>query len=371
MVGSVRGVLAAIVADPELGPAVLADPGRMASLLGDYLPDSPAERAVLLAAVSAGVPGLLMDRSDMPPAGVMRLAATAMSERTGYPPATAEWAAREFAVALGLAAPAPTEVAGTPAPPVPFSVPPPLPPKRRRRPLAVVAGCAVIVAAGGYAVVVLTHSPAGTPGTSSPPAGSSPATPASSAPGSSPPVSLADFKVCTDPANYCNAGLGMRTQPVRIVTSGDGSAYLDRLTWAGWGSPTARAVGVDEVNDCVPSCASGTFTGYPATVKLTDLTRYGNDGLQGYGTIIISTPAAPYSTGERFTAFPARPGYSVVTRPTPPPVNVPGVTSIAGGYLVNCSTAQCTVVHGAGPDGTSCDPPKGGVQFCPASTAGG
>ena len=37
-----RAALAAVVADPELGPDALADPDRMASLLSDYLPDAPA-----------------------------------------------------------------------------------------------------------------------------------------------------------------------------------------------------------------------------------------------------------------------------------------------------------------------------------------
>jgi hypothetical protein len=144
----IRQALAAIVADPELGADALADPGRMASVLSDYLPDAPAQCAVLKAAVSAGVPGMLTARSDMPPAGAVRLAAAAMTERTGYPAETAEWAARELATALGLTSPEPTEVPGpltvTATPRVPLSAPPAPSPgtaaSAPASPLAVVVG---------------------------------------------------------------------------------------------------------------------------------------------------------------------------------------------------------------------------------------
>jgi hypothetical protein len=38
-----RMALAAIIADPELGPDVLSNPPVLSNLLTDYLPDSPRE----------------------------------------------------------------------------------------------------------------------------------------------------------------------------------------------------------------------------------------------------------------------------------------------------------------------------------------
>jgi hypothetical protein len=44
-----------------------------------------------------------------------------------------------------------------------------------------------------------------------------------------------------------------------------------------------------------PNCAQGTFTGYPATITLTNLTPYGN-GLQAYADVSVSSPTSPYGT---------------------------------------------------------------------------
>jgi serine/threonine protein kinase len=82
----------------------------------------------------------------------------------------------------------------------------------------------------------------------------------------------------------------MEVQPKQITDSGDGSGYVKDLVWSDWGSAQATATGTQEVNDCNPNCAQGSFTGYPATVTLAGLTAYGT-GLEAYSTIVIQSPS--------------------------------------------------------------------------------
>ena len=94
----------------------------------------------------------------------------------------------------------------------------------------------------------------------------------------------------------------MKTEPAQIVTTADGSGYVKNLVWSGWGTAIAHGAGILEVDNCIPNCAQGTFTGYPATVTLSALTGYGN-GLHGYSVIAISAPGSPsphetFATGE-------------------------------------------------------------------------
>jgi hypothetical protein len=78
-----------------------------------------------------------------------------------------------------------------------------------------------------------------------------------------------------------------------MVTSGDGAQYLQDLTWSGWGKAKAHGRGVLEIDNCVPNCASGTYTSYPATVTLSNLISYGN-GKKAYATIVVTAPSSPY-----------------------------------------------------------------------------
>jgi hypothetical protein len=82
----------------------------------------------------------------------------------------------------------------------------------------------------------------------------------------------------------------MEVQPKMITDSGDGSGYVKNIVWTGWGSAQAVGTGTQEVNDCNPSCAQGTFTGYPAKLTLAGLRPYGT-GLEAYSTIVIQAPA--------------------------------------------------------------------------------
>ncbi len=53
-----------------------------------------------------------------------------------------------------------------------------------------------------------------------------------------------------------------------ILTCADANDVLADLHWVSWGSTAAFATAVEQVNDCTPDCASGTFLDYPALVAL-------------------------------------------------------------------------------------------------------
>lgn len=103
--GRPRTVLAAIVADPALGPAVLSHPATLFGLLSEYMPDSPRETGPLLAAAQVDIPGALRDyvADGLPRGTAIQLAATRLAARTGLPDQACMWAVSEFALALGLA----------------------------------------------------------------------------------------------------------------------------------------------------------------------------------------------------------------------------------------------------------------------------
>ncbi|WP_328876044.1 hypothetical protein OHT76_41500 [Streptomyces sp. NBC_00287] len=53
-----------------------------------------------------------------------------------------------------------------------------------------------------------------------------------------------------------------------MLACGDGNSRLASLRWSQWGADSARAEGVNWVNDCKPYCAAGRFHAYPVTVRL-------------------------------------------------------------------------------------------------------
>ncbi|MBC2904664.1 hypothetical protein [Streptomyces cupreus] len=53
-----------------------------------------------------------------------------------------------------------------------------------------------------------------------------------------------------------------------MLACGDGNSRLDSLKWSRWDAASARAEGVNWVNDCKPYCAAGRFHAYPVTVRL-------------------------------------------------------------------------------------------------------
>jgi hypothetical protein len=102
--GSARATLRAIVSDPDHGPGALSSPRVMANLLNDYLPDAPREKVLLLAAVDAGIAESLSEHvsAGLDPVTAIRLTASTLATSTAIEPEACEWAAIEFAVALGL-----------------------------------------------------------------------------------------------------------------------------------------------------------------------------------------------------------------------------------------------------------------------------
>jgi hypothetical protein len=53
-----------------------------------------------------------------------------------------------------------------------------------------------------------------------------------------------------------------------VLACGDGNSRLTSLRWSHWGTASARAVGVNWLNDCKPYCAAGRFHAYPVIVRL-------------------------------------------------------------------------------------------------------
>jgi hypothetical protein len=186
---SARLALAAIVADADLGPSVLSDPGSLSNLLSDYLPSSPRETGLLTAAAQADVAGRLREHAahGMNPATAIRITAANLEARTAYPTEACMWVTGELAIAIGvttadrlpqLVAPwQPTDIASNsmnsavqsapemlavPTSPLPLAeseTGPPPPPavaprgRRKRGPIVVALTIVVLLAAAGSAAL--------------------------------------------------------------------------------------------------------------------------------------------------------------------------------------------------------------------------
>ena len=99
--------------------------------------------------------------------------------------------------------------------------------------------------------------------------------------------------VCTAPAAGCAASASrqhLQAQPRQIELTASGSQEVSGLTWTGWGGSQATATGTLQV--------SGTSSGFPATVTVTGLTRYGGSGstLEAYRSITVTAPSAPVTS---------------------------------------------------------------------------
>ena len=120
------------------------------------------------------------------------------------------------------------------------------------------------------------------------PASQSSAPAPSASPTTTQALPAADFTVCTNPVVSCADA--MRTEPTSIEISADGSGYVSGITWSDWGAASANGTGTLNVDNCVPNCAQGTFTGYPATISVWQPTPYGN-GLQAYAMMVVASAA--------------------------------------------------------------------------------
>jgi hypothetical protein len=61
---------------------------------------------------------------------------------------------------------------------------------------------------------------------------------------------------------------GLKVRPRSLTMAADGNYTITGLRWTGWGSPSARAQGVNHVNNCVPNCAQGHVRKVRVSVRL-------------------------------------------------------------------------------------------------------
>ncbi len=80
-------------------------------------------------------------------------------------------------------------------------------------------------------------------------------------------------------------------QPTRMIVAGDGSEILTRIRYRSYDGPQAEATGTLLVDDCVGSCAAGTFHPVKATVRFQDLVTCHRKKV--YTTLNIDAPGAP------------------------------------------------------------------------------
>lgn len=102
--GEAQTALHTIVTDRRYGPAALSNSQTMAYLLHHMLPNSPRESSALIAASTAGVPGILQNHlshgTDLNTA--CRLTASAFENQTALAPDACNWAVWALATALRL-----------------------------------------------------------------------------------------------------------------------------------------------------------------------------------------------------------------------------------------------------------------------------
>jgi hypothetical protein len=75
-----------------------------------------------------------------------------------------------------------------------------------------------------------------------------------------------------------------------VLACADGNAYVDKITWTGWGDAKTTGKGDFVENSCTPSCVAGKFWSEPATITLSKVaTRLGH---RDYGYVVV-TPTPP------------------------------------------------------------------------------
>jgi hypothetical protein len=82
-----------------------------------------------------------------------------------------------------------------------------------------------------------------------------------------------------------------QVRPSRVVLSCAGGAFAAvRVVWRGWGSPQAVGTGSTYVNDCTPSCASGSSRRYPIVLIASGAQRC-PDGSTAYQQVSYASTA--------------------------------------------------------------------------------
>ncbi|MHB8491629.1 MAG: hypothetical protein ACYDA6_05360 [Solirubrobacteraceae bacterium] len=76
--------------------------------------------------------------------------------------------------------------------------------------------------------------------------------------------------------NASNTSNGLQVKPTTIIYTGDGTGFLggasararhSGIKWTKWTTTVALGKGFNQLNDCSPSCAGGTFHGYPVRIE--------------------------------------------------------------------------------------------------------
>ncbi len=77
--------------------------------------------------------------------------------------------------------------------------------------------------------------------------------------------------------NASAADNGLQVKPVRITYTGDGTGFLggasarkqnSDIQWTRWTTRVALGTGFNQLNNCNPSCAGGTYRGYRVKIEL-------------------------------------------------------------------------------------------------------
>src|SRR4051812_31556115 len=61
---------------------------------------------------------------------------------------------------------------------------------------------------------------------------------------------------------------GAAIRPKNASLTGDGTLYVNSMTWQSWTDTSALGTGTGALDDCSPSCAGGTVTHEPAQLRL-------------------------------------------------------------------------------------------------------
>jgi hypothetical protein len=119
---------------------------------------------------------------------------------------------------------------------------------------------------------------------------------------SAPKSVLADLKIGCEPPpgvawiNTCGPLVSAPTQ--LVLACADGNYELTKVTWRGWGKPSATGTATASANDCTPNCAAGHFHTYPARVTATALKACGK--ARYYAKLTITYPGKrPAGFGKR------------------------------------------------------------------------
>ncbi len=109
-----------------------------------------------------------------------------------------------------------------------------------------------------------------------------------------PTAAPASITVCAAPATPQSCAADMKTRPVEMQFSADGTAVVKDITWTDWGSTTAHGTGTLYVSNCNHHCDEASDAGYPATITVSGITPYAQ-GASAYNLVAVQAPDLPYN----------------------------------------------------------------------------